>query len=333
MDTSGHATRHTLARRLKLTALALGGSLVALVIAMVFLGKQAQLVRESMAAHTALGGWVGRLQQVSLSLREAESAQRGYLLTGKGEYLTPYQRAVTTLPAALGALDNIPIDDPQLRDLVRDIRSQSDLKLTELGRTISLYQQGRLAAAIALVQSDSGEHSMEQVRADVAKAVDIVKANRSALNSRVDSGSDATGSLATLTVVALIVTVVLATVQIIALMRAQRHSSRELSRQAVTLNAIVDSIPAMVGVCDTELNYKLVNRAYENWRGKGRAELVGRNLEPPPRARIHCTRLECVGFVGYRFSSTQKQTVDPAHRRRAPPRTQSHSRWRKKCVA
>ena len=162
---------------------------MALVIATVFLCKQAHLLRESMAAHTALGGWVGRLQRVSLSLGEAESAQRGYLLTGKGEYLTPYQRAVTTLPATLGTLDNIPIADPQLGVLVSDIRRQSDLKLTELGRTINLYQQGRPAAAIALVQSDSGEHFMEQVRADAAKAIDIVMANRSALNERVDSGA------------------------------------------------------------------------------------------------------------------------------------------------
>ena len=58
MDASGHAKPHTLARRLKVTAVALCCSLVALVVAAVFLGKQAQLVRESMAAHTALGGWV-----------------------------------------------------------------------------------------------------------------------------------------------------------------------------------------------------------------------------------------------------------------------------------
>jgi diguanylate cyclase (GGDEF)-like protein/PAS domain S-box-containing protein len=54
---------------------------------------------------------------------------------------------------------------------------------------------------------------------------------------------------------------------------------REMSRQAATLNAIVDAIPAMVGVCDTELNYKLVNRAYERWRGRPRQEFVGRNLK------------------------------------------------------
>ena len=266
--------------------MALGCSLVALVVAAVFLGKQAQLVRESMAAHTALGGWVGRLQRVSLSLGQAESAQRGYVLTGKNEYLLPYQRAVTALPAALSALDTIPSDDSQLSVMVGDIRRQSDLKLAELARTISLYQQARRDAALALVQTDSGEHSMEQIRGDVENAVAIVMAKRSALNARVAAGSAATGSLAILTVAALIVTIVLAAVQIAALMGAQRRQQgeliagqREVSRQAATLNAIIEAIPAMVGVCDTDLNYKLVNHAYERWRGRRREEFVGRNLQ------------------------------------------------------
>ena len=286
LDTSGQAKRHTLARRLKLTAVALGCSLIALVVATVLLAKQAQLVRQAMTAHTALGGWVGRLTQVSLTIGEAESAQRGYLLTGKDEYLAPYRRAVARLPGILDTLDTIPLDDSVLAAQVRDVRHQTDLKLAELAQTITLYQEGHRAAALALVQTDTGQHFMDQVRADVATGIDIVLANRSALNARVVSGSDATESLAIVTVAALIVTLILARVQFGALMTAQRRyeeelvaGRRELNRQAATLEAIVDAIPAMVGVCDPDLNYTLVNRAYERWRGKGREELVGRSLQ------------------------------------------------------
>jgi diguanylate cyclase (GGDEF)-like protein/PAS domain S-box-containing protein len=55
-------------------------------------------------------------------------------------------------------------------------------------------------------------------------------------------------------------------------------SRREVSRQAAALEAIVDAIPAMVGVCDTDLRFQLVNRAYQGWRGKPGQELIGRNL-------------------------------------------------------
>jgi diguanylate cyclase (GGDEF)-like protein/PAS domain S-box-containing protein len=286
VDTSGQAKRHKLARRFKLTAVALGCSLIALVVATAFLAQQAQLVRQAMVAHTALGGWVARLQQVSLTIGEAESAQRGYLLTGKDEYLAPYRQAVIRLPGILDSLDTIPIDDPVLAAQVRDIRHQTDLKLAELAQTVSLYQKGRREAALALVQTDSGQHFMDRVRADVATGIAIVVANKSALNARVVSGSDSTESLGILTVAALVATLMLAKVQFGALMTAQRRyedelvaGRRELNRQAATLEAIVDAMPAMVGVCDPDLNYTLVNRAYERWRGQGREQFVGRTLQ------------------------------------------------------
>jgi len=54
---------------------------------------------------------------------------------------------------------------------------------------------------------------------------------------------------------------------------------RELNRQAAMLNAIVDTMPAMVRVCDTDLRYQLVNRSYERWRGRDRREIVGLTLD------------------------------------------------------
>jgi diguanylate cyclase (GGDEF)-like protein/PAS domain S-box-containing protein len=279
LDESDHAQRQTLARRLKWTAIALGCSLAALVVTTAYLAKQFHVVQEAMSAHTALGGWVGRLQRVSIALGEAESAQRGYLLTGKEDYLAPYRQAMTKLPQLLNDLDVIPINDPLLAAPLSDIRHQSELKLAELDQTIREYQQGRREAALALVQSDTGKHYMDQVRADVAAAIEAVMITRSDLNSRVAAGSSATQSLAMLTVAALVVTIILATVQIVALMGAQRRNEKAITAQERLSRAIVDSLPAMVGVCDMDLNYKLVNSAYERWRGQDRQQFVGRNLE------------------------------------------------------
>ncbi len=43
---------------------------------------------------------LGTIQDMDLAMREAESGQRGYLLTGKTDYLAPYQ-------AALGRVDGL----------------------------------------------------------------------------------------------------------------------------------------------------------------------------------------------------------------------------------
>ncbi|HEX4376685.1 MAG TPA: PAS domain-containing protein [Steroidobacteraceae bacterium] len=54
---------------------------------------------------------------------------------------------------------------------------------------------------------------------------------------------------------------------------------KELSRQTATLNAVIESIPAMVAVIDPQLRYRLVNQAYERWQARPRAQLVEHTLQ------------------------------------------------------
>jgi diguanylate cyclase (GGDEF)-like protein/PAS domain S-box-containing protein len=60
---------------------------------------------------------------------------------------------------------------------------------------------------------------------------------------------------------------------------AEVASRRELARQTATLNTVIEAIPAMVSVYDSDLRIVLVNQAYERWRGLSREFLVGRLVE------------------------------------------------------
>jgi diguanylate cyclase (GGDEF)-like protein/PAS domain S-box-containing protein len=54
---------------------------------------------------------------------------------------------------------------------------------------------------------------------------------------------------------------------------------RALARQTATLNSVIEAIPAMIAVWDTELRCRLVNRAFERWRGGSRTEFVGHTIK------------------------------------------------------
>jgi len=56
-------------------------------------------------------------------------------------------------------------------------------------------------------------------------------------------------------------------------------SREKLARQAATLNTVIEAIPAMVSVYDRDSRVILVNQAYESWRGRPRAALIGRSLK------------------------------------------------------
>jgi diguanylate cyclase (GGDEF)-like protein/PAS domain S-box-containing protein len=262
LDAHAQAQRRTLSRRLKLTAVALACSLVALIVATIFLAQQAGVVREAMVRQTALTGWLGQFQRLLIVLAEAESSQRGYLLTGRDRYLDGYRQALRELPPVLRNLDTIPIQDPVLRRCVVNIRKQTTLKLAELADSLRLYDTVSHAAALDLVQTDAGQHYMDEVRTDVNTVAAIIRNTRATLNDRVVSGSVATERLAIITVSALVVTLLLAAVEMASLISIRSRYERALARSEQRHRAIVEEQTEFIAIADLDGALQYVNPAY-----------------------------------------------------------------------
>lgn len=103
-------------------------------------------------------------QLVLRLLLDAETGQRGYLLTGRTEYLEPYNASVGRLQTILLGLDNLYADDPSAKDTVRKLRESGLTKLSELAETIEIYASGRNQSALELLMTDIGREKMEAVR-------------------------------------------------------------------------------------------------------------------------------------------------------------------------
>ena len=100
---------------------------------------------------------------------DAETGQRGYLLTGDTKYLEPYALGAEAWPRALDDLERaLQAEAPTQQETVARLRSLAEAKLAELAETIALSDAGRKAEALALVRSDEGQRLMEAYRADVA---------------------------------------------------------------------------------------------------------------------------------------------------------------------
>jgi diguanylate cyclase (GGDEF)-like protein/PAS domain S-box-containing protein len=278
LDPYGQRQPRNLPKRLQLTALVLACSLIALIVATVLLAQQAQLVREAMLRQTALNGWEGRLQHVLLSLTQAETGQRGYLLTGADEYLLPYRQALEELPKLQEQLDAMPLSDPTVSRRLRDIRQKAALKIAELAETIRLHDAGRDEAALALVHSDAGRFYMEQIRADIDTVAGILRAHRNDSNARVVSGSVATERLAIVTVTALVITVILAAVQIGALRAGHARYEEALGASERRHRAIVEEQTEFIAISDLRGSLSYVNPAYARFFRVSATDLSGRNL-------------------------------------------------------
>ncbi len=104
------------------------------------------------------------LEQTESSLVDAETGQRGYLLTGDTKYLAPYERAAVEVDPNIESLARLTADNPAQQKNIAELRSLAQVKMDELAQTIKMYRAGKVDEAKALVMSDKGLLSMDDLR-------------------------------------------------------------------------------------------------------------------------------------------------------------------------
>jgi CHASE3 domain sensor protein len=111
---------------------------------------------------------MGELDAVLSNVTDAETGQRGYLLTQEERYLEPYDEGLSRLDSTLGRLRRLTADDPDQQARLGRLEQKIGLKLDELKRTVALMKRGDRPAALDIVHSDEGKRLMEDVREVVA---------------------------------------------------------------------------------------------------------------------------------------------------------------------
>ena len=99
-----------------------------------------------------------------ISMLNAETAQRGFLLTGRSDFLEPYRNARTEMQPALAFLEEGAAADPTLAQPIGAIHRLADLKWGEMERTVSLARAGRIGQSIQTVRSGEGKRYMDELR-------------------------------------------------------------------------------------------------------------------------------------------------------------------------
>lgn len=96
-------------------------------------------------------------------LQDAETGQRGFLLTSDPAYLGPYQAALTLLPTTLTQLDRLAPTLAQETGTVQSLIQLTNERLTELNESLALAKQSP-AQALALMKSGHGQTVMDRIR-------------------------------------------------------------------------------------------------------------------------------------------------------------------------
>lgn len=105
------------------------------------------------------------------ALEDAETGQRGFVITGDGRYLDPYESARSRLQGEIDRLRELKNATVPIRELDA-IQALVRTKLDELGETIALRRSGGFEAAAARLQQGAGRETMVDLRKRVSAVRD-----------------------------------------------------------------------------------------------------------------------------------------------------------------
>ena len=115
------------------------------------------------------------------TLKDAETGQRGYLLTGEDGYLEPYTDAKAAMAGEFRAMRLLLRDRPDQIRRLDMLENQAGVKMAELEATVTFQQAGQHEKALALVRTDRGKIYMDRIRATVT---DMTDAERQLVSQR-----------------------------------------------------------------------------------------------------------------------------------------------------
>lgn len=104
-------------------------------------------------------------------LTDAETGQRGFLLTENPNYLEPYHRGLEVVKDRLDVLYVLTSDNPEQTARLQSVESNIQLKFEELAETVDLVQSGDSSGALAVVVQDRGKLYMDQIREDIGEFI------------------------------------------------------------------------------------------------------------------------------------------------------------------
>lgn len=206
---------------------------------------------------------LGTLKDLAIALRDAETGQRGYVLTGRDEYLAPYDAARDRISVLQGEMLKLTADNTVQQQRLRDLAPVIQHKLEELAQTVQARRDSGLETALRIVNSDAGRSYMR----DAEVALAAMLADEETLLAERVSQNDARAAWVRWMVVGgsgLAVLVLLAATRLLNQAWSRSYKAEIAQGDLVLrLRTTLDSLSQGVGVFGPDLKLKNWNHCFQ----------------------------------------------------------------------
>lgn len=226
---------------------------------------------------------LAKLEAALSSLKDAETGQRGYLLSGDPAYLDPYRAAVSRFPGQLAELQQLILDNPAQTARLLRVEQLAGERMTILRRGLDRFEaELDRTRALSLARqpglTGEGKRVMDAIRDEVAL---MQRAERALLeeHAAASRASARTALATTLVALALGLSLVALVIWLLARNLAVRQRAAEvLHAERERFRTTLTSIGDAVAVTDVRGRVTLLNpvaQALTGWDG----DAIGRPIE------------------------------------------------------
>ena len=221
---------------------------------------------------------IEELTELHLLLDDAESSCRGYALTGKEDYLTPYEAALAQIDITTQVLRHDLADNPNRFRQFQELEPIIQARLEAMKELVNARRKGGFEAAVRVVQSDRGKRLTDEIR----KRISVIQTEER--NDLLDRERESRERART-TILAVGLTCLLGIALLLAasvvIYRLNRQSEMDhvaLQNAERIQRTILNSAAYSMISTDPSGFIQLANAAAEKWLQYTGAELVGSNV-------------------------------------------------------
>lgn len=219
---------------------------------------------------------IGEIQELLSQLTQAETEERGYLLTGDKTYLKPYQTAITDINRSLKDLRQLTANNPKQQQKLDALEPLIARRLALLEKVIDLRQRRNVEAALQVVLSGEGKQLTNEIQKQLAQ---MKNEQASLLQQRAETRRPQIELFAFLIGIFLVLVFLALVYYFINREIAERQEVEEvLSAERDFVSAVLNTAGALILVLDPEGRIIRFNRACERITLYSFAEVRGKYL-------------------------------------------------------
>jgi PAS domain S-box-containing protein len=219
------------------------------------------------------------LERLLSLLRDAETGQRGYLITGRDEYLAPYVDATSKVGTQLDELTSLVNDDQPQRRSLAALREITEQKLAELESVIAARRTNGFGAAQLLVQTDKGRVLMQRARQKVGEMDAATEAQLATRRAAAKKVRNTAIFIAVFSALVTILTSASFAVWMRRLARARGTAIDQLNDQKELMRVTLDSIGEGVATTDADGRLRSLNLVGAQLTGWDESSGIGCHVE------------------------------------------------------